>query len=264
MVGGSTAHAAGYSGDMAGAPAIDGVVEQLQGLLDAMSEEPPEDVAARRPFLATYLRTTRAVGEAVRRGRFEDPEWVEQWDVVFAELYVDALTAHQEGGPTPRPWRLAFEASPDVHALSHVLLGVNAHINFDLPQSLLRVIAPGDFEDPELLARRHRDHEAIDAVLSDRVPAEGREFDGQRVVDRALTPLNRAAARRLLRESRKKVWHNTHELHAARLAGPEAYRTRLAELEVLTAARIADLLEPGQVLLRLAVAGFGVRLPPAG
>jgi hypothetical protein len=51
-------------------------------------------------------------------------------------------------------------------------------------------------------------------------------------------------------------------LHAARVAGPDTYRTRLAELEVLCAARIADLLTPGQVLLRLAVGGFGVLLPP--
>jgi hypothetical protein len=36
----------------------------------------------------------------------------------------------------------------------------------------------------------------------------------------------------------------------------------LAELEVLSAAKIADLLAPGQVLLRLAVSGFGVSLPP--
>ncbi len=248
---------------MGGAPPIDEVVTQLQVLLDGMGQEPPEQVAGRRPFLATYLRTTRAVGEAVQRGDFEDPAWVEEWDVVFAELYVDALAAHQEGRPTPRPWRLAFEASPDVHPLGHVLLGVNAHINYDLPQSLLRVIPPSDFEDPELLARRHRDHEAIDGVLNRRVADEGREFDGQSVLDRALTPLNRAATRRFLQESRRKVWHNTHELHAARLAGPAAYDRRLAELEVLTAARIADLLEPGLVLLRLAVAGFGVRLPPA-
>ena len=39
---------------------------------------------------------------------------------------------------------------------------------------------------------------------------------------------------------------------------------RLGELEVLSAAKIADLLAPGQVLLRLAVAGFGVVLPPPG
>ena len=37
---------------------------------------------------------------------------------------------------------------------------------------------------------------------------------------------------------------------------------RLAELELLSAARIADLIMPGQVLIRLAVAGFGVTLPP--
>jgi hypothetical protein len=77
-----------------------------------------------------------------------------------------------------------------------------------------------------------------------------------------LQPLNRRASRRFLKEAREKVWHNTHELQVARLAGPDAYAARLAELEVLSAARIADLLAPGQVLLRLAVAGFGVVLPP--
>src|SRR5919107_801591 len=117
---------------MAGTTAIDEVVDELQALLDAMADEPPERVAVSRPFLATYLRTTRAVAEAVHRGSFEDPAWVEEWDVAFAELYVDALAAHQEGRPTPRPWRLAFEASSELHPLAHVLLGVNAHINYDL------------------------------------------------------------------------------------------------------------------------------------
>ena len=37
---------------------------------------------------------------------------------------------------------------------------------------------------------------------------------------------------------------------------------RLAELEVLSAAKVADLLEPGQVLLRVAFSEFGVTLPP--
>jgi hypothetical protein len=78
-----------------------------------------------------------------------------------------------------------------------------------------------------------------------------------------LQPLNRLSSKRFLREARMKVWHNTVELQSARLTGPEAYAVRLGELEVLSAARIADLLAPGQVLLRLAVAGFGVTLPPA-
>ena len=82
------------------------------------------------------------------------------------------------------------------------------------------------------------------------------------LLDRALQPLNRRASKRFLREARQKVWHNTLALHEARCTGPESYATRLGELEVLSAARIADLLAPGQVLLRLAVAGFGVVLPP--
>lgn len=217
-------------------------------------------------FLDTYVRTTLAVGKAVDGGDFEDPEWVERWDVVFARLYLDALDAHLGGGTPSRPWRLSFDAPPDLPSLRHVLLGINAHVNFDLPQALLAVISDEDFADPTLIASRRRDHERIDGVLAGRVAAEDTELsaDGRTFYDRLLQPLNRAASKRFLRESRAKVWHNTVELQAARRAGPSAYAARLSELEVLSAARIADLLAPGQVLLRLAVAGFGVTLPPPG
>lgn len=46
-------------------------------------------------------------------------------------------------------------------------------------------------------------------------------------------PANRAASKRLLREARQKVWHNTELLHRARLDGDAAYRRSLAELEIL-------------------------------
>ena len=148
--------------------------------------------------------------------------------------------------------------------MRRVLLGVNAHVNYDLPQALLAVISIDDFADPVLLARRQRDHERIDGVLAARVSAEDEELasSGRSLVDRVLAPLNRLSSQRFLREARQKVWRNTWQLHDARLEGRDTYDRRLAELEVLSAARIADLLAPGQVLLRLAVAGFGVTLPP--
>ena len=46
----------------------------------------------------------------------------------------------------------------------------------------------------------------------------------------------------------------------ARLRGPADYALCLADLEAASAARVADLLRPGPVLLRLAVHGFGVTL----
>jgi Family of unknown function (DUF5995) len=235
------------------------VLGQMQERLDALNAS----MSKRRVFLSTYQRTTAAVGEAIEQAFFEDPSWVERWDVVFAELYLDAHDADMAGAAVPRPWRLAFGAPPDLPDLRHVLLGINAHINYDLPQALLRVISETDFEDGVLMDRRRRDHERIDAVLAARVAAEDNELQPESFVDRLLTPLNRLGTKRFLREARQKVWHNTFELHAARVAGPDAYATRLAELELLSAAKIADLLAPGQVLLRLAVAGFGVTLPPA-
>jgi hypothetical protein len=241
-------------------------IASVVAAMDARLVRMPPDRSAQRIFLETYRRTTLAVGKAVRDGSFEDPEWVERWDVVFADLYLAALDLDLEGSPdVPRPWRLAFDAPIGLPALRHVLLGINAHINYDLPQALLAVIPDHDFTDVRVLARRGRDHARIDAVLSGRVAAEDSELgtvSPPTVVDRLLQPLNRLSSKRFLREARHKVWHNTIELQRARVTGIDAYAARLAELEVLSAARIADLLAPGPVLLRLAVAGFGVTLPP--
>jgi Family of unknown function (DUF5995) len=146
-----------------------------------------------------------------------------------------------------------------------VLLGMNAHINFDLPQSLVRAIPDDEFADPVALTARERDHERIDGVLASRVAAEDAELvraGGRRtLLDRLLAPANRTASRLFLREARRKVWINTGLMHAAALAGDDAYRRRIGQLETLSAARVADLLRPGPVLLRLAVHGFGVTLP---
>ena len=47
-----------------------------------------------------------------------------------------------------------------------VLLGINAHVNNDLPQALLAVISDDDFAEPGVVDRRRRDHERIDGVLA--------------------------------------------------------------------------------------------------
>jgi hypothetical protein len=222
---------------------------------------------ARRHFHATYLRTTRAVADEIDRGGFADGAWVDRWDLAFADLYLDALDADLRGEPVSAPWRIAFDTArdqPDLPVLRHVLIGMNAHINYDLPQSLLAVVSPAEFDDAPLLAGRAADHRHVDEVLLARVGAEDAEIGAQsrrRPLDRLLTPLNRASTRRLLVEARGKVWRNTIELDAARRQGPQEYAARLAELETLAAARLTDLVEPGQVLLKLARRGFGVLLP---
>jgi Family of unknown function (DUF5995) len=241
------------------ASTIGDVVDRLQQRIDVLAH----DQVHRRTFIKTYQRTTQAVGEAVDAACFEDPEWVVRWDIAFADLFIAAHDADQAHGPVPRPWRLAFQADPNLPTIVHLLLGMNAHINYDLPQATLSVITDQEFQDAVLIEKRRRDHERIDMILAKRVTAEDQAIGGRRsVLDRLLTPVNRLSSRRFLREARQKVWLNVAELQQARLDGADVYYARLEELEVLSAAKIADLLRPGQVLLRLAMTGFGVTLPP--
>ena len=139
--------------------------------------------AARRPARPSRRTAATFLGRLPRGSRspsptpwpaggFEDPAWVSPWDEVFAELFLDAHDADLAGRPVPRPWRLAFAADPAMHPLGHLLLAMNAHINFDLPRSILAVVSDADFADPALLARRDRDHQRIDEVLFDRLRAE--------------------------------------------------------------------------------------------
>jgi len=222
---------------------------------------------ARRFFHATYLRTTEAIGREIARGGFADADWMTRWDLAFAVLYVEALEADEAGGAVAGPWREAFGAAaarPELPPLRHVLFGLNAHINYDLPRALLEVITSAEFDDPALVARRQADHQHVDAVLQSRVGAEDAELSAvSRVtlLDRLLRPANQAASRRFLAEARAKVWRNAVALDRARREN--RYEESRAELERRCAARVRDLTARGPVLLKLARRGFGVLLPDA-
>ena len=72
---------------------VEAVLDRMQQRIDAV----PAAHQHRRIFASTYRRTTKAVGTAIDDARFEDPRWVERWDVVFADLYLaayDAYTTH--------------------------------------------------------------------------------------------------------------------------------------------------------------------------
>jgi hypothetical protein len=227
---------------------IEELIARMTGLLEPLEATGDK----RRYFHATYLRTTIAVAGEIKRGG-------------FAALYLDALEAELAGRPPSRPWAIAFGAPAGLAPLRHVLLGMNAHINYDLPQAIVAVISDEQFDDPALIARREADHRAIDGVLAARVAAEDDELAALSgpgpLLDRVLAPLNRLGTQRFLREARQKVWANATALSRARRQGPADYARVLAQLEALSAAKVTQLQAPGQVILKLAATGFGVRLP---
>jgi len=250
---------------------IDRLLARMDALLAPMVASNDE----RRHFLSVYRRTTAAVRDELAHpslGGFVDPRWTERWDLAFAELYPEALERWNDDGTAPGPWQVAFGlagSQPRVPPIRHLLLGMNAHINFDLPQALLAVISDREFDDPQMIDRRATDHAHIDAILASRVPAEDRllrasEQPGDRtLIDRLMTPFNRRATTRFLKESRAKVCRNARALSLARCDGPAPLRAKVVELGQLSAGRVADLGRPGNVIRRLARDGFGVLLDGA-
>jgi hypothetical protein len=243
---------------------IDELIARMERIQEALARDD-----ARRHFHSTYLRTTQAVASELDTGAlggFVDPPWVERWDVEFAELYLAPLDVWDRTGAAPGPWASVFRTArdqPRLPPLRHILFGINVHVNFDLPQALLAAITDDQFDDPALRAKREQDHVHIDHVLASRVSAEDQELEGRTLLDRALAPLNRLSTRRFLKEAREKVWRNAIMLSHARREGGDALQARIAELADLCAARVGDLIAPGQVVIKLARRGFGVLLPGA-
>lgn len=115
---------------MAPAQTIDEVIDQLTHIVDQSRARGSYDGY----FAALYREVTAEVRARIGRGWFEDGARMERFDVIFANRYLEAWARHEAGEPEGRAWGVAFEVErafwPVV--LQHLLLGMNAHINFDL------------------------------------------------------------------------------------------------------------------------------------
>jgi Family of unknown function (DUF5995) len=115
-------------------------------------------------FLTLYGVVSSEMREQVARNAFLDSRWVHRYAVAFANLYREALEAYEAGriDDVPKAWRLCFDAARAGSGLvlQDLLLGVNAHVNNDLPLALTRISIDPDRE------QRRRDHDAVNAVLA--------------------------------------------------------------------------------------------------
>ncbi|HMA38064.1 MAG TPA: DUF5995 family protein [Chloroflexia bacterium] len=126
----------------------------------------------RAVFAKTYLRTTERILAATRRpGHFENPAWMVQLDCNFAGRYFRAIDCWDAGGACPLPWVVAFQGAQQKRTLvlQDMLLGMNAHINYDLPYALDATIPPG--LSLAALAPYMRDHLRMNRLLARTVNA---------------------------------------------------------------------------------------------
>jgi hypothetical protein len=181
----------------------------------------------RRFFLGLYRVMTGSIHRGIDDGRFVDPAWTALLTTGFAELYFSAEEAWSSVGRCPGPWEAAFAASGRrrVSSVEHALLGVNAHIVYDLPQAVAAAMrASGDVVDgevtPATLARRRHDYEVVNHILAETVDdAQDLLASYSRTaawLDVLLLRFDEYAAEALLRASRTQGWHVAIALAVAR------------------------------------------------
>lgn len=170
-------------------------------------------------FSLAYLRTTQEYARtASDPSYFDDTAFVNHEDAVFAEFYFVSYDAWAAGQSTevPASWQIAFDAAQNrqVTGSGNLLLGMNAHVNRDLPFVLagIGLVAPDG-------TSRKPDHDRINAMLN-RVVApllaeESLRFDP--TIDDAETPygLSYTGLMQLLVAWRETAWRNAERLVAA-------------------------------------------------
>lgn len=97
-------------------------------------------------FAALYTHVGEALDAALKNGAFEHPQRIDALNDVFFARYLAACDAYRDHEAPSAVWAVALQATrnPRLCVLQHLMLGMNAHINFDLAVAVAAAIAPAD------------------------------------------------------------------------------------------------------------------------
>lgn len=168
-------------------------------------------------FARAYLRMTQTYGWSRDiPGYYQDVPFANHQDAVFAKYYTDSYYAYRSGDSVPEAWRIAFDASRDekVSGGGSLLLGMNAHINRDLPFVLASVglVAPDG-------SSRKPDFDVVEKWLYTATEPLLKEFAARfdPTVDDADDPLglSNLATFQMVSAWREAAWRNAEALVSA-------------------------------------------------
>ena len=204
-------------------------------------------------FLRCYEVMTVSMLEALSSEVFEDPVWVTRLLERFAGYYFDALDAYeQDPSGAPTAWRLAHDAclDPDARPLQRLLLGINAHVNYDLALALHELLEPDWGPMPvESRESRLRDYVRVNQVIAATVDQVQDQLVEPlepvlRVLDVLLGGADELVASRLLDRWRDGAWEHGLALLDARSVDERASVVLLLETEAVHTARLIMLGDP--------------------
>jgi len=172
----------------------------------------------RAVFATTYLELTKQLREELSKGglkkRLIDPKYLYTEDALFADVYFNSVKLNKRGKAVPEAWQIAFDTarSGQVNGAQEMLLGINAHVQNDMPF----VLAALGLRTKDGRARKP-DHNLINEVL-DRayervVKAVTDRYDPLVGVTNApWSPADDVWGLEMVKEWRELVWRNAERL----------------------------------------------------
>ena len=147
----------GLSERVARVPADRTVAEVVARLTDIETEiSLPDGVAS---FNMMYRRVTEAVRDALPQ--FENQEFIERLDIIFAEFYFEAYAAAAASEWVSKAWEPLFRRRAEHRlALQFAITGMNAHINNDLAHALVLTWQELGYDEA-----MRRDYDTINGIL---------------------------------------------------------------------------------------------------
>ena len=171
----------------------------------------------RAVFLSCYLMMTRNMLDSIRHDGFHDAAWVDALLHRFADYYFNALDIYERDvSLAPPVWQMAHNAAIRAEGLplQELLLGVNAHINYDLVLSLVDLLQPEwEHLNEEQRAARYSDHCRVNEVIGSTIDAVQDQvlepvMPGMDIIDRLMGSLDEKLISHLLSDWREQVWQN--------------------------------------------------------
>lgn len=101
-------------------------------LLDSLIESGRKKQSPATYFARLYYTMRTKIGEGITSNTFTDSQLVRFIHTKFAEKYLTARLAFEQGDPVPSAWKAAFDTSGQLSYVQLLALGTNAHINHDL------------------------------------------------------------------------------------------------------------------------------------
>lgn len=222
------------------------VMDQMQSLIERWEAASDK----RSIFLGCYRLMTQNMLAAIEQNEFLDSAWINVLLDHFAGYYFVALKEYERNPVSaPRVWRLAHDTAlaQDRLIVQDLLLGINAHINYDLVLTLVDLLeSEWDLLNEEQRSARYRDychvndviHSTIDAVQDQILDPEMHLME---FIDKVFGSTDERMVYHLLSHWREAVWENAVRLLDTREADERTHLITRLESEAFELGEVIGL-----------------------